>query len=204
MNEGLLNRHNIVKLFKNNLHNLSVSNKSTSECMVYEIDNLLSIERYVKENKYVFSMFLTAFCTEEEYVQSFNMYSGTTIQHTFEVNDLANVMTYDNGKLSMVSTEENDKWISYHRMVIPSSKSSNQPWAGAVSYKDKLQTVLNMSFSKLPLTEETHFQQLTVDPLVLELEYCLYINDIIEYIKQIGCIVQVDPKLNVHLFFKGK
>lgn len=50
-------------------------------------------------------------------------------------------------------------------------------------------------------TEESHFQQSTVDPLVLDLEHCLMIKDIINYINNLGCIVNADPTLKISFIF---
>lgn len=199
MNESsdLINRHNIVQFFYDALPELTISRSSSSNCMVYEIKDILRIERFVDKNMYFFSMYLSAFL--EETTGCFNSLTGSFEVYEKEITELATVMAYKNGRLEMVSASDNDDWLS---IIKKGNPYTTMPYIPSVI--DALSTNLNCCFSKLPLSEEAHFQQITVDPLVLELNYCLMVNDIIKFINSTGSIVQVNPSLKAHLLFKGK
>ncbi|AFC21926.1 hypothetical protein GAP32_468 [Cronobacter phage vB_CsaM_GAP32] len=201
----LINRHNIVQFFYDSLSDLKISDQSTDSCMVYTIEDIIKIERYVKENRFVFYMHLHGFATEDEFdVQShvYNPATGVIHKVETEIIGLAKVMEYHNGKLDMVSAAENDNWITYIKKQV----SFRQPnsWQWEPKLVKEFETKLNLSFKKLPLSEEAHFQQITIDPLVLELDYCLMVDDIINFLNGTGSIVQVNPNLKVHLLFNGK
>ena len=193
----LINRHNIVQFFYDALPELTVCRSSSSNCMVYEIKDILRIERFVDKNMYFFSMYLTAFL--EETTGCFNSLTGSFEVYEKEITELATVMAYKNGRLEMVSASDNDDWLQITKKMSPSINSHS--YSNVV---DAIETKLNLSFSKLPLSEEAHFQQITIDPLVLELKYCLMFDSIINFINSIGTIVQVSPSLKAHLLFKGK
>lgn len=194
----LINRHNIVQFFYDALPELTVCRSSSSNCMVYEIKDILRIERFVDKNMYFFSMYLSAFL--EETTGCFNSLTGSFEVSEKEITELATVMAYKNGRLEMVSASDNDDWLSIIKKGNP--YYTTMPYISSVI--DALSTNLNCCFSKLPLTEESHFQQITVDPIVLELKYCLMFDSIINFINSIGTIVQVSPSLKAHLLFKGK
>lgn len=201
----LINRHNIVQFFYDLLADLKISDQSTDSCMVYTIEDVLKIERYVKENRFVFYMHLHGFATEDEFDRQSHIYNPATggiYKVETEITGLAKVMEYDNGKLHMVSAAENDSWITYVKKQVGFQQPNSWEWKAKLV--NVFETTLNLSFTKLPLSEEAHFQQITIDPLVLELDYCLMVDDVINFLNETGSIVQVNPNLKVHLLFNGK
>lgn len=203
MDCSLSNRHNIVDKFLSNITSLDISTDSTPDVMIFFIKDVLEIKRYVKENKYIFSMYIKGTYEEEEYNESYRYHnpgSNGYLMVKKSVNTLVEVMRYENGHFKMVSTAANDNWIQFTRMLVA------VPGGGA-SPRECLVTTLNMSFQKLPLTEEYHFQRMTTnDGLVLDLEYCLKVQEIIDFIDSIGSIVVADESnnLTIPLLFTDK
>lgn len=203
----LKNRHNIVDMFLNNLSSLKISNTSTKDVLVFYIQDTLEIKRYVKENKYSFSMYIKGTFKEEEFIdpygdpyRNFNTHTSGRVEVNKSINSLVEVMRYDDGHFSMVSTANNDKWIEFVRSMMA------VPGGGALP-KENLVTTLNRSFDKLPLTEEYHFQRMTTnDGLVLDFDYCLKVKEIIDFIDSLGSIVEVNSEnnLTVSLLFMDK
>ena len=200
MDDALINRHNIINLFHQNLKNLKISDKRNDDHITFYIPDLLEVKRYINQNVYEFSMMMKGYVSEEVW-DGFNSYfpSGNGyVKVTKEVSNMVNVIRYD-GSFKMVSTTNDDNWIFYDRRqaITPSYKGYN------TEVSHSLCTNLNIGFQKLPVTEEEHFQRITTDELVLELEYCLKFKEIIDFINSIGTIVKPNPDLQIYLLFKG-
>lgn len=195
----LVNRHNIVDRFYNSMPVLSLSKDTTEDVIIFSVPDLLEIRRYPKENIYSFAMYIRGTFEEQEYDENyrhFNPSSNGMRTITRTVYNLVEVMQYDNGHFRMISTSSNDKWIDFVRSLVAIP-------GGGASPRENLVTHLNMSFKKLPLTEDYHFQRSTTDGLVLELEYCLKVQEIIDFIDSIGSVIVVNERnnLKVPLFF---
>lgn len=203
MDYSLINRHNIVDKFFNSLNSLSISTNSTDDIMIFQIDHVLEIKRHVKENTYSFSMYIKGTYEEQDYNENLRYYNPNSngfMNLKKSVNSFVEVMRYENGHFKMVSAAPNDNWIRFERRMTAIPGGGAAPIEGLV-------TNLNMSFHKLPLSEDYHFQRTTTDDgFVLDLEYCLKVKDIIDFINSIGSIIVVDEsnKLTIPLFFTDR
>lgn len=192
----LINRHNIVDRFFNSMPLLSLSKESTEDVMIFEVPEFLEIRRYPKENRYSFSMLIKGTFEEEEYDHNyshFNPASRGMVMIKKTRSNLVEVMRYTDGNFKMVSTSSDSKWIEFARRAIMVPGGGGQ-------VKEELVSTLDMEYYKLPLTEESHFQRMTTNEgLILELEYCLKVQQIIEFIDSIGNIIAVDSTNNLKI-----
>lgn len=193
MDYALINRHNIVDRFFKNTSLLSLSKESTDDVMIFEVPEFLEIRRYPKENKYTFSMLIKGTFEEEEYDHNYSHFNPVSSRLMVKKtrSNLVEVMRYTDGNFKMVSTASDSKWIEFARRAIMVP-------GGGGHVKEELISTLDMEYSKLPLTEESHFQRMTTNEgLILELEYCLKVQQIIEFIDSIGSIIAVDSNNNL-------
>ncbi len=195
MEDGLINRTNIVRRFIREMSNMEISReKSNTERTVVSTDDL-EIIRIIATNELIFKMVLDCTVTEEQYVENnFAVPGGGYQKVQKKYQHSVEVMKLIDGKFSMINAGANDKWI---RLSYVAKQSSD----GTIYNTKELQTTLNVGYKVLPDSEESHFQRMTTDGLILELPECIAIWEILERCKEFGSLVQATPDIKVHLYF---
>ncbi|UYE98912.1 hypothetical protein XbC2_512 [Xanthomonas phage XbC2] len=196
MEDSLINRTNIVRRFIREMPNMEISREqSSTERTVLETEEL-EIIRIIATNELIFKMVLECTVTEEQYVEHNFVVPGgggyRKVQNTYK--QKVEVMKFLDGKFSMVNAESNSNWIRF-------SYVAKQRPDGTIYNTKELQTTLNIGYKVLPNSEESHFQRMTTDGLVLELPECIAIWEILERCKEFGSLVQATPDIKVHLYF---
>lgn len=196
MEDSLINRTNIVRRFIREMPHMELSReKSNTEKTVISTEEL-EITRIIATNELIFKMVLECTVTEEQYVEHNFVVPGgggyrkvqNNYQHSVEV------MRFLNGKFSMINAGADNNWIRF-------SYVAKQRPDGSIFNTKELQTTLNTEYKVLPDSEESHFQRMTTDGLILELPECIAIWEILERCKEFGSLVQATPDIKVHLYF---
>lgn len=194
----LSNRNNIVNYFYDNLHTATLSS-STSDKIVLVFDN--DKAKITKTNdSIIFDMELSG-SQVEEYQDTFN-HRTERINHFFK--GLATVMEYNriSGEFKMVSCSEYDSWLTtkYIHQSVPATDGFGSRYQRMLV----LETFLNSHYSRIPLTEEEHFQRGTSsDGIVLDLEICLKLHNIFDRLDGLGEIVKSNSDTYVNLIFEN-
>ena len=195
MEDALINRTNIVRRFIREMPNMEISReRSNTERTVIGTEDL-EIIRIIATNELIFKMMLGCTVTEEEDVgHNFAVPGGggyRKVQNTYQ--QKVEVMKFLDGKLSIVNAGANNNWIRF-------SYVAKQRPDGTIFNTKELQTTLNTEYKVLPDSEESHFQRMTTDGLILELPECIAIWEILERCKEFGSLVQATPDIKVHLY----
>lgn len=196
MDDGLINRTNIVKRFIRDMPNMKISSElsDTEKTVISTYD--LEIIRIISTNELIFKMMIECTVSEDEAVDINYAVPGGTgyrkVHNTYR--QKVEVMKFVDGKFSIVNAGSNNNWIRLSNVV------KQQP-NGRVFTAKELQTTLNTEYKVLPSSEETHFQRITTDGLILELPECIAIWEFVEFSKEFGSLVQATPDIKVHLYF---
>lgn len=189
---ALINRTNLVRKFISEINNLSVEmNADTKKVIMYNPTKTIEIIRLMETNEFQFSMNLLFEFLEEQ--NSPNSQSGY-IKTPIVQNAMVHIMSYKNGEFKIINAGSNNSWIR-HSFI-----QTQQP-NGIIRNTKKFLTTLNMGYKVLPDSEESHFQHMTTDGLVLELEECIAIHKMIQTLKEYGSVVQATPDIKALMFF---
>lgn len=195
MEDSLINRTNIVRRFIREMPNMELSRELSNTERTVIGTKELKIIRIIATNELIFKMVLGCTVTEEEYVDhNFAVPGGSgyrKVQNSY--NQEVEVIRFLNGKFSMVNAGADNNWIRF-------SYVAKQRPDGTIFNTKELQTTLNTEYKVLPDSEESHFQRMTTDGLILELPECIAIWEILERCKEFGSLVQATPDIKVHLY----
>ena len=195
MEDSLINRTNIVRRFIREMPNMELSRELSNTERTVIGTKELKIIRIIATNELIFKMVLGCTVTEEEYVDhNFAVPGGSgyrKVQNSY--NQEVEVIRFLNGKFSMVNAGADNNWIRF-------SYVAKQRHDGTIFNTKELQTTLNTEYKVLPDSEESHFQRMTTDGLILELPECIAIWEILERCKEFGSLVQATPDIKVHLY----
>ena len=195
MEDSLINRTNIVRRFIREMPNMELSRELSNTERTVIGTKELKIIRIIATNELIFKMVLGCTVTEEEYVDhNFAVPGGSgyrKVQNSY--NQEVEVIRFLNGKFSMVNAGADNNWIRF-------SYVAKQRVDGTIFNTKELQTTLNTEYKVLPDSEESHFQRMTTDGLILELPECIAIWVILERCNEFGSLVLATPDIKVHLY----
>jgi hypothetical protein len=197
MENALINRNGIVKKFikeKSNFE-LSLSQSNTKQTVIINDDGKFEIVRILETDEIIFNAVMHCTVMEEEYKPGFATPGGggyVKVPNVYE--QKIEVMRYHNGSFSMINAGSNDNWIKL-------SYVSRYKSDGTLYNAKELTTNLNMKYKVLPDSEESHFQRTTTDGLILDLEQCLDVESLVEFVKMFGSQVQATPDIKVCMYF---
>lgn len=191
------NRNNIVNYFYNNLHTAELTTASDSEKTVVVLDN--GKAKITKTEDFItFEMNLSG--TKVEQYEDY--YSKRNVKEHANFSGIAKVMEFNVKTCSfdMVSCSSTDNWLDVHYIMKQVFDETMQVYRSERVLA--LETNLNSHYYRLPSTEEEHFQRMTTDGLVLDLEVCQRLYNIIDRLNGFGEIVKANDNLYVNLFFE--
>lgn len=196
MEDSLINRTNIVRRFIREMPNMEISREQSNTERTVICTEELEIIRIIDTNELIFKMMLDFTVSEEEEVgHNYAVPGGSCfrkVQKSYQ--QKVEVMKFLDGKLSMINAGANNNWIRF-------SYIAKQRSDGTIYNSKELQTTLNAEYKVLPDSEESHFQRMTTDGIILELPECMAIWEILERCKEFGSLVQATPDIKVHLYF---
>lgn len=197
MENALINRNGIVRNFIKEKQNfeLSLSRSNTEQTVIINDDGKFEIIRILKTDEIIFNAMMHCTVMEEEYKSGIATPGGggyVKVPNVYE--QKIAVMRYHNGSFSMINAGSNDNWIKL------SYVSKHRP-DGTLYHSKELTTDLNMKYKVLPDSEESHFQRTTTDGLILDLEQCLDVQRLVEFVKMFGSQVQATPDIKVRMYF---
>lgn len=191
-------RTSIINHFFNSIDKFTISDRSTFNEITYKYETS-EIRHNLSNDTFKFYMFVKA--EVEQPVQDYNHYGATTYKKPMEGTVL--VCELQNDKFSMISANPDDRWVYLDREIITvPNNSSGMGGLFRQELVDVIKTQLTLVYNKIPLSEEEHFQSMTVTDLILELEECLKVVEITERIKAMGTVVSGANKWRVYFKFK--
>ncbi|AQW89007.1 hypothetical protein FDH34_gp438 [Serratia phage BF] len=194
---GLTNRNNLVDYFHRHLSSFVVESSSPSQTVLVKGTDLKiinNIDGTIEFYKKLSGEYAYQYMDDSPWNPSRSTYTNVA-----NIERLALVMVNTDTHFSMVSAS-NDEWATVNKKVrevrIKDSFQSHYE-----EYYD-IDTVLNMKYKKLPISEEEHFQRTASDDLILDLKQCLKVKEMCDKIKAVGEVVEVSPVLKINLLFE--
>jgi hypothetical protein len=196
MDDGLIHRNNIVRTFADNLDKFSIDSKSstTSEMVYICEDSNLKIKKNNETNEFTFSM-LMKFTVLEDLPFDASPVGFRNNKIPVNYTSVVDVMKFSNGAFSVINAGSNNEWVESTYVPV------RDTYGTIVGHEKGIITKLNTTYKVLPDSEESHFQRITTDGLVLELDECMMVYEIVNKIMQLGSLVQATPDIQAHLYF---
>lgn len=191
------NRNNIVNYFYNNLHTAKLSTTSNSDKTVVVLDD--GKAKITKTEDFItFEMKLSG--TKVDEYEDYHHQRKVKSHESFS--GLVKVMQFNvkTSSFDMVSCSHTDNWLDVHYVM--QQVYDEKTMLHKAERVQSLTTNLNSHYYRLPSTEEEHFQRMSTDGLILDLEVCQRLYNIIERLNGFGEIVKANDNLYVNLFFE--
>ena len=201
MDNGLINRTNIVRSFIKSFNNMVVdpTRSDVEQTVLISPDGELYVECVNGTHEFKFYMNMQFSVLEEDYNTYANPHlrNSNSISNKIPINYTEHVQVMrlmSNGEFTMISADSDSEWV---RNTYVAKRDAN----GDISHFKGMQTILNIGYKVLPDSEESHFQRMTTDGLILELDECIAISKMVQRFKEYGSLIQVTPDIKAYMYF---
>lgn len=180
---GLTNRNNLVDYFHRHLSSFVIESASLTQTTLVHNDGS---KIFIDKNTGNIEFYKKLSC--EYSYDDFNPY-GSCISKTASIESLALIMISNTDTSFSIVSASDDEWAAIRVLGVNTEHCA-------------IDTVLNMTYKKLPTSGTEYYQRSRPDNPVLDLEHCLKVKGMCDKIITIGGIVKVSSSLKINLLFE--